>query len=351
MPNPYLSFTNASEQDLTESLITEAIKIHAEKFYYIPKTLVSADEILGEDRLAQYKTAYPVDMYMENATNLDGQMAFIQRFGGFLDYSATLLVSRSTWHEAVGRYGATILPNRPTEGDLVYFPLTDGLFVIKYVDDKNPFAQLGAFYTWKLTVELWQYSSEQIETGVDDIDAFESLKTFDQLNGDRSTWQGVRQVILEDGGAGYTETPYIHVRSRSGSGALFAVKMTEDGSSIAKVDVVESGEGYQSTDTVEVIGNCERPARLRPIIRTKVENAGDRWGDNEALEIESDKALEEKERLFGDALPVREDNPPPEPPEPTVTGFEGSVVDYIVNDADIRYNPAPTKRMKIRRKG
>lgn len=348
MPNPYLSFTNSSEQNLTESLITEAIQIHSEKFYYIPKTLVGADEILGEDRLAQYKTAYPIDMYMENATNLDGQMAFIQRFGGFLDYSAQLLVSRKTWHEAVGRYGSTILPNRPTEGDLVYFPLTDGLFVIKYVDDKNPFAQLGAFYTWKLTVELWQYSSEQIETGVDDIDVFETLKTFDQLNGDRSTWQGIRQVILEDGGAGYTEIPYVHVKSKTGSGALFDVTMTEDGASIARVEVVESGEAYQQGDMIEVVGNCERPAKIKPIIRTKIEHAGDRWGDNEAIEVESDKALEDKEKLFGEALPVTKE-PPPEP-EMNITGFEGSIVDYIVNDADMRYNPTPTKSRKIRRR-
>ena len=96
-----------------------------------------------------------------------------------VEQSATLVVARRRWEQMVGRYGATTLPNRPNEGDLIYFPLSKGLFEIKFVQHQDPFYQLGKLYVYKLQVELFQYSSERIDTGIEEIDVFETLKTND----------------------------------------------------------------------------------------------------------------------------------------------------------------------------
>lgn len=281
MANRYINTHETVEQDLVEDLINEAIDIHSEQFYYIPRKLVSPDEILGEDRLSKFEHAYPFDAYLENSSGFEGQGFFLQKFGGMVDYSATLTITRRHWEAAIGRYGETMLPNRPCEGDLIYYPLSDGLFEIKFVDDKNPFAQLGKFYTFKVTIELFQYSSERFETENPEIDVFESLKTFDQ-DADRSMWGAVEKVFIEDCGQGYTEIPELVVISLTGSGAEFYVQLDENGS-ISAVEITEGGELYHSDDYIEVIGECERPAIIHPMIRTQIEHAGDKWGSNVAF--------------------------------------------------------------------
>lgn len=177
--NPYFTQGTTTEQNLVEDIIIESLKIYGKDFYYIPRTLVSKDEILGEDRLSEFKNAYPIEMYFDNIDSFDGQGAFIQKFGLMMEQSATLTVARKRWEQLIGSQGTTILPNRPCEGDLLYFPLTKGLFEIKFVQHQDPFYQIGKLYVYKLQVELFQYASEKIDTGVSEIDVFENLKTFD----------------------------------------------------------------------------------------------------------------------------------------------------------------------------
>lgn len=176
----YFSQGTSNEQNFHEDLVVESLSFYGQTFYYLPRTLVAKDEILGEDRLSQFKNSFPVEMYMENNGGFEGQGAFIQKFGLVMEQSATLTVARRRWNQCVGRYGKGILPNRPAEGDLLYFPLTGGLFDIKYVQHQNPFYQLGKLYVYQLSVELFQYSSEKITTSVPEVDAFSTLKGFDQ---------------------------------------------------------------------------------------------------------------------------------------------------------------------------
>lgn len=177
--NAYFSQGTKNEQLLHEDLIIECISIWGQDFYYIPRVLVAKDNILGEDRLSQFKTAYPIEMYFENVDGFEGQGAFIQKFGLMMEQSATLTMARRRWEQLIGRHGEAQLPNRPCEGDLLYFPLTGGLFEIKFVQHQDPFYQLGKLYVYKLQVELFQYASEKIDTGIPEIDIFETLKSFD----------------------------------------------------------------------------------------------------------------------------------------------------------------------------
>lgn len=172
--------TWGNENSVVESLIVEAISMYGQDFYYIPRTLVSKDNIVGEDRLSKFKNAYPIICYMENNSGgFEGQGAMASKFGLQIDYSATLSVARKEWNKAVGRYGTTILPHRPAEGDLLYFPMTSALLEITFVQHQAPFYQVGQLYVYQLSVQLFSYGSEHITTGVPAIDAFESLKSFD----------------------------------------------------------------------------------------------------------------------------------------------------------------------------
>ena len=127
--------------------------------------------------------------------------AFIQKFGLMIEQSATLVCARRRWEQFIGRYGATTIPTRPNEGDLIYFPLSKGLFEIKFVQHQDPFYQLGKLYVYKLQVELFQYSSERIDTGVAAVDAFETLKTF-TTNTTRTEFGRLVSVNVTDQGSG-----------------------------------------------------------------------------------------------------------------------------------------------------
>jgi hypothetical protein len=170
---------SGNENLVLESLHHEAIAIQSIEAYYIPRTLIDEDKILGEDRFSEFKNAYPIDVYMENVDSFNGQNAFASKFGLQIDSTATLIVSKRGWDVAVGKYGKSILPNRPAEGDLIHIPMSKGLFEINFVDHQSPFYQLGQNYTYKMTVDLFRYSSEKIDTGVPAVDAFEDVHTAD----------------------------------------------------------------------------------------------------------------------------------------------------------------------------
>ena len=91
--NVYFSQGTRNEQYLVEDLIIESLKIYGQEFFYIPRTLVSKDEILGEDRLSEFKSSFPIEMYFENIDSFDGQGQFIQKFGLMVEQSATLVVA------------------------------------------------------------------------------------------------------------------------------------------------------------------------------------------------------------------------------------------------------------------
>lgn len=166
-----------SENTLYESLVQEALTMHGEDFLYIPRSFVNKDEILGEDRLSKFEHAYPIVMYIETVEGFEGQGNFMSKFGLMMEKQATLSVQKKGWQQAVGQYGQTILPERPAEGDLLYYPRVNYLFEIHFVEHQSPFLQLGQQYVYKLTVEPFRYSSETLETGHEEIDAFNSLKT------------------------------------------------------------------------------------------------------------------------------------------------------------------------------
>lgn len=172
---------NQSERWMMENLIIESIRMYGQEFYYIPRTVIAMDDVLGEDNLSKFKDAYMIECYIDNIDNWGGQGSFMSKFGLQIEEQATLTVARRRWDELVGQYGKTIIPDRPCEGDLMYFPLSDSMFEVKFVEHQSPFYQLGQLPVYKLKVELFQYSSERFETDLDEINRFALDMTFDVL--------------------------------------------------------------------------------------------------------------------------------------------------------------------------
>lgn len=169
----------SSEQLLVEDLIIECLKIYGFDVYYIPRKAVNEDLILGEDNLAKYDLAYPLEMYLQNTNGFEGDGDLMTKFGVEIRDSATFIVARRRWDEVIGRTGESVLQTRPTEGDVLYFPLTKAFFEIKFVESKDPFFQVGKLYVYKLECELLQYSSEKFNTGIADIDETTAERSLD----------------------------------------------------------------------------------------------------------------------------------------------------------------------------
>ena len=298
--NVYFTQGTRSEQLLVEDLIIESLRIYGNELFYIPRTLVSKDNVLGEDRLSQFKSSFPIEMYFENVDAYGGQGAFIQKFGLMIEQSATLVVARRRWDQFVGRYGVTTVPTRPNEGDLIYFPLTNSLFEIKFVQHQDPFYQLGKLYVYKLQVELFQYSSERIDTGVAEVDAFETLKTF-STNATRSKYGSVISVEVTDGGTGYTSAPTVNFVSGSGFGAAATAVLGTgtDAGKVMSITVTEGGEGYQVAPTIEFTGGNGSGAAALATIRVDIDKV-ESYGDNNTFKEESKDILFNENNPFGD---------------------------------------------------
>lgn len=294
--NVYFSQGTKNEQYLVEDLIIETLQIFGQDFYYIPRTLVSKDEILGEDRLSEFKSSFPIEMYFENVDSFDGQGAFIQKFGLMMEQSATLVVARRRWDQLVGRYGETIIPTRPCEGDLLYFPLTKGLFEVKFVKHQDPFYQLGKLYVYKLQVELFQYSSERIDTGIEEVDVFETLKTMstDPL---RSGFGRIAGFTITDGGSGYTQAT-VSIQSTAGYGAVCEA-VIEDGV-ITAINVIDGGSGYQDPNVmiVDIVGDGIGAAAT-VILSTDIDKI-DSFGDNNKFKEQAAGVVFSESNPFGD---------------------------------------------------
>lgn len=171
-----------AEQRLIEDLIIESLKIYGHDVYYLPRTLVDEDKIFDEDTLSKFTQAYPLEMYLENVDGYEGEGDLFTRFGIEIRDQATFVVARRRWQEMVQTTdGIFQLDTRPAEGDLLYFEKTNSLFEIKLVQFQDPFYQAGKLYVFKLQCELFEYSSEVIDTGITRLDEIYETESLDML--------------------------------------------------------------------------------------------------------------------------------------------------------------------------
>ena len=213
----------ATERNLYSDLVKEAIQIYGHDVYYMDRTLVAEDTVLGIDQLSKYHTQHPIEMYMEDADGgFAGEREIMNQFGLQNLSEATFVVNKERFQELDRQVqiedgtditGGSILleagsidqssssanlttvtgdnnfyiiqdtaatdSDRPIEGDIIYHPILKKIFQINFVDHDEPFHQLDNNPVYKLRCRLYDYSSERLDTGITDIDAIEDSLTTD----------------------------------------------------------------------------------------------------------------------------------------------------------------------------
>ena len=196
------NFKNSQEQLLIENLIIESIKIYGQDMYYVPRVIKNKDEIYGADDISEYNRAYPVELYIKSVDGFTGDGNFMSKFGLEIRDQVVFSIAQRVFYEEVGMDSALV---RPNEGDLIYFPLNKKIFKIMFVNKFEMFYQLGGLQTWELTCELFEYSSEKFNTGINDIDILQknfSLNVFDWAllneDGEMITGENGDIIVMEN---------------------------------------------------------------------------------------------------------------------------------------------------------
>ena len=171
--NSFFTQGTTGEQDLVGSLVTEQIKMFGKDVYYIPRTLVDRDSVFEEDSLSAFNGAYLIEAYIEDATGFRGDGDMFSKFGVRISDQVTFIISRERFTAAVDDNAQLIVEGRPNEGDLIHLPMANKTFEIQFVEHEVPFYQLGKVHVWGLRCELFEYSDEDFNTGVAEIDAVE----------------------------------------------------------------------------------------------------------------------------------------------------------------------------------
>ena len=172
--SPHFSQKVRSEQNLYEDIIIESMKIYGQDVYYLPRTIVNEDTILGEAVASSFGNSYKIEMYLENQDAFDGEGDLFTKFGVEIRDEATFIVSRRRWTQTISSANNNITVLRPKEGDLIWLELSNKLFEIMHVEHEAPFYQLSNLPTYKMRCQLFEYSGEDIDTGVDAINKIQN---------------------------------------------------------------------------------------------------------------------------------------------------------------------------------
>ena len=168
--NVFFSQAVQTEQNLVEDLIVESLRMYGHNCYYLPRKIINEDTILGEAASSSFEDAYEVEMYLEGVEGFEGEGDLYSKFGVEVRDTATFIISRRSWERFVSLDTNLATGLRPNEGDLIYFPLSKSVFEIKFVEHENPFYQLGKLYTFKMTCDLFEYSGEDFDTNIEELD-------------------------------------------------------------------------------------------------------------------------------------------------------------------------------------
>ena len=176
--NVFFNHAVQTEQHLYEDLVVEALRMYGHNVFYLPREIIEEDSILNEDVQSKFGDSYQVEMYIENTDGFEGEGDLMSKFGLQIRDQATFIISLRTWERFVSLDENLATSFRPNEGDLIYFPLSGSMFEIKFVEHEDPFYQVGKLFVFKLKCELVEYSQEDFDTGIGDIDLIEDEQAY-----------------------------------------------------------------------------------------------------------------------------------------------------------------------------
>ena len=176
--NVFFNHAVQTEQNLYEDLIVESLRMYGHETFYLPREVMEEDVILGEDVQSTFGDSYLVEMYIENTEGFQGDGDLMSKFGVQVRDTATFVLSLRSWEIFISLDSNLATSLRPNEGDLIYFPMSGSMFEIKFVEHENPFYQVGKLFVFKLQCELFEYSGEDFDTDIGNIDVIENKQAY-----------------------------------------------------------------------------------------------------------------------------------------------------------------------------
>ena len=273
--NPFFLQGSPGEQRLVQDLINEQLKIYGIDVIYIPRKFVRKQTIIREIQSSKFDDNYAIEAYINNYDGYSGQGDILSKFGVNLKDELSLVISKERFEDFISPFlevsddDEVVLAYRPREGDLVYFPLGQRLFEVKFVEHEVNFYQLGKLYMYELKCELFEYEDEIIDTTIEEIDSQikdEGYITTLQLIGAGSTATAtatlatgyVRKIFLNNDGYNYTSTPTIGFTSAPAGGITaraVAITTSRGGvKSIESIVLTTAGAGYTVTPSITISG-------------------------------------------------------------------------------------------------
>ena len=246
----------ATEQNLVQDLVDEQIKLFGSDVFYIPRVHLK-DKTLVEIVQSEFNQSYMIEMFLVNVEGFGAGSEFVSKFGLRITDEISFVVSRRRWEQSANPALNLAVDGRPNEGDLIYFPLTEDLYEIKYVEREYPFFQLGKQYFYQLTAELYEQGADKFDTGIDEVDAVErDFSNITTLNLSPSTRvQATGTVTVNSAGeisaanvtvagTGYSTAPSVSIDTTGtlGSGAIIEATIADGG--VIDFNVINGGATY-----------------------------------------------------------------------------------------------------------
>lgn len=278
--NPFFLQGSPGEQRLIQELINEQLKIYGVEIAYIPRKFVRKETIIREVTSSKFNDNFLLEAYVSSYEGYSGAGDILTKFGMSLRDDVTLIISRERFEDFISPFldamddDEIVLSTRPREGDIIYFPLGQRLFEVKFVEHEKPFYQLGKLYVYELQCELFEYQDDiggwdNLNTTVDEIDStleqqgyIVPLQMFPSSStalADASASSGyVRRIILNNDGHNYTEPPIVAISSAPNGGTnASAVAITScigGVCSVKEILLTNTGYGYTIAPTISIIG-------------------------------------------------------------------------------------------------
>ena len=273
--NPHFLQGSRGEQRLIQSLVNEHLKIYGIDVTFIPRKFVNQSTIIEEVTASKFDDNFLIEAYVDNYDGYAGAGDVLTKFGMSLRDEVTLTISKERFEEFIAPFMEADddieLSSRPREGDLVFFPLGQRLFEIKFVEHEEPFYQLGSNYVYKLKCELFEYEDEVIDTDIDAIDSqVDDVGYIVDLQlvgaGRTATAQPIintgyiSEIFLNNDGSGFSSAPLVSISTSpntSGGSDATAVAFTTSRANVTSVEKIlltNAGFGYTEAPTITFTG-------------------------------------------------------------------------------------------------
>jgi hypothetical protein len=291
--NPFFLQGSPSEQRLVQDLINEQLTIYGVEVTYIPRKFVRKQTIIEEIQSSKFDDNFSIEAYVNTYEGYSGAGDILTKFGMSLRDELVITISKERFEDFIASFLAAMpddeieLATRPREGDLVYFPLGQRLFEVKFVEHEQPFYQLGKSYVYELKCELFEYEDEVLDTSIDEIDTtiqdtgfittlnLIGLGRTATANANLSETTGyIKEIFLNNDGSGYTGSPIVSISTAPSGGInATAVAITTNRAgvySIGQILLTNAGSGYVSPPTITITGGNGTGAALTCSIESDV---------------------------------------------------------------------------------